>query len=44
MRRLVVPLIAIALLVAGCGGYGNSKQKQPAGTGGTTTSKRVPAY
>jgi hypothetical protein len=38
-----VLLIAIALLAAGCGGYSN-KQKQPAGTGGTTTSKRVPAY
>jgi hypothetical protein len=44
MRRLAVLLTTIALLGAGCGGYGNSKQKQPAGTGGTTTSKRVPAY
>jgi ABC-type glycerol-3-phosphate transport system substrate-binding protein len=42
MRRLAVVLIAVALLLAGCGGYSN--QKQQTGPGGTTTSKRVPAY
>ena len=39
MRRLAVLLIALALLLAGCGGGSN----QPGETGGTTT-KPVPAY
>ena len=41
MRRVAVLLIALALLLAGCGGGGSD---QPAGTGGTTTTKPSVGY
>lgn len=42
MRRLVLLLLALALLLAGCGG--GSKHDQSPGTGATTGSTPVPGY
>jgi len=39
MCRIIMLLIALALLLAGCGG-----SDQPAGTGGTTTTKPSVGY